>query len=882
MQSEREMFFIGTCVRGSDAASAVHVRVQRHGAKLHDISGSSQALFPPLGEIDLDGASGPALRPGDWVSFVIVAQGPQERSKFWVEEHWRLVPVEDLSDTGSVEAMRRLLVEDGRTSGVPGETIFRISEREMVRLEMAQTADGRWRAAPGGELARLSVYLFDPKLLLSIPNGAQNVVLVEPDAPLQQIGTIDWSSDADLVRKIIKSLGRVEETEDKALRQFADALARFADSLERGTGPEAVDVRAALEILRLRNLAALLKERQDLLSDYFEALRNDPEVKSLLELRISTVAQQTVEAERKALVEKLTAELDQEFAQLRTQRETALSKSLEVLNAEMSGAIERRTATRSAELETNLLEREKRGREALESTLGKQRAELDSAAASLQERSTALSKEIELLEQRRRELSASIESLSAQETSALEAFERLRARREADVKKSVEDLSADMTAELERLRAVRAAELEAELAERQRHGVDALEASLGNKRAELESAVSSLEDQRGGLANEIELMERRQRELSVSIADLDSREARALEALELRRAQREADIKKWIEDLSTGMIADLERRIAVRSAEFEATLAERENQGREAMEASLARQRAELRAGLAALEDQRTALQNEIELLERQQGELTESIVDLGSREARELESMEQRRARREADIKKWIEDLSAGMIGDLERRMGVRSAELEAELAERERQGREALEASLQKHRAEHDAAAASLEDRRTMRRSEIAVLEQRERELSASIEDLSAREARALENFERYRVEREADIKKSVLDLSSGTISDLEQRMAARAAELEARLAEREKEGHEALQVSLGAERAELDTAVSSLETRREALAKEIELLEQRERELSASVEDLSSREARSVEIVARLSRQLLEEAPNPGYGSTNPSRT
>jgi uncharacterized protein (DUF3084 family) len=104
----------------------------------------------------------------------------------------------------------------------------------------------------------------------------------------------------------------------------------------------------------------------------------------------------------------------------------------------------------------------------------------------------------------------------------------------------------------------------------------------------------------------------------------------------------------------------------------------------------------------------------------------------------------------------------------------------------------------------------------------------------------------------------------------------------MAARAAELEARLAEREKEGHEALQVSLGAERAELDAAVSSLETRREALAKEIELLEQRERELSASVEDLSSREARSVEIVARLSRQLLEEAPNPGYGSTNPSRT
>ena len=57
---------------------------------------------------------------------------------------------------------------------------------------------------------------------------------------------------------------------------------------------------------------------------------------------------------------------------------------------------------------------------------------------------------------------------------------------------------------------------------------------------------------------------------------------RVLTIDELRRAQRETEIKKSVETLSTGMLMDLERRIAARTAELEAEVAERERNAHEA------------------------------------------------------------------------------------------------------------------------------------------------------------------------------------------------------------------------------------------------------------------------------------------------------------
>ncbi len=816
MPTERETFFIGICVRVSDAAAFVEVRMQRHGTRIRDVSGSSRLLFPPDGAVELAGASAGSLNPGDWVAFHVVSDTPQGASVLRVTEHRRLLPLEDLSELGSSESARRLLVEDGRANGVPGELMVRIGEREMVRIQLAREQDGRWRAIPSGEMPRLAVWRFDPKLCLSVPAGSQTMTILDPSERFVQIGTLDWSRDADFVRRIIRSLTRVEAGEDKALRQFADALGRFADSLQRGASPpQAVDSRIAQEILRIRNLASMLSDHQDLLGAYYEALRDDPEVKSVLETKIAAVAQQTVESERKILIERLTAELEQDFAALRAEREADVRKSAEDLGSEMSRELERRRAVSVAEFEAVLADRERRGREALESTLGRTRAELDSEVSGLEDRRAALFRQVELLGQRERELSASVEALSATEADVLEALERMRTQREAEIRKSAEDLGARMTADLERRIAVRSAEFEAELADRARQARQALEASLGTRRAELEAAVSRLEDRHVVLGNATEILERRERELTASVDGLSFKEASALDAIELRRAEREAEIRKSVEVLSAGMMSDLERRIAARSAELDARLADRERQA----QAAFAARSAELDAGLT-------------------------------ERERRADEAF------------------------------AARSAELEAGLAERERQGLEALEASLGSKRAALESEVSSLENRRISLGSETELLEQRERELATSVAELASREASVLEDLERRRTQREADIRKSVEELSAGMIGDLERRLAARSAEFETGLADRERQAREALQASLGARRAELHSQVSELEKRHGTLSTEIEQLQQKERELAASLEELSSREASAVQSVARLSRRILEEAPNPNRGSASAS--
>jgi len=774
MPSERETFFIGTCVRVADAAAFLDVRMQRHGATIRDVSGSSRMLFPPRGEVELAGAAARSLSLGDWVAFHVLSDAPQGGAAPRVTEHRRLLPVEDLSELGSSETVRRLLVEDGRAEGVPGEMMIRIGEREMVRVRLAREQDGRWRAVASDEMGRLPVWRFDPKLCLSMANGSQDAAILDPNERFVQVGTLDWSRDADFVRRIIQSLSRVEAGEDEALQHFAQALGRFADSLQRGASrPQAVDPRVAQQILRIRSLASMLSEHRDLLDDYYEALRDDPGVKDLLDGKIAALAQQTIESERAVLVAKLAAELERDFA-------------------------------------------------------------------------------------------------------------ALRAEREADVRKSGEDLGREMTRELERRRTLSIAELEAGLADREREGLEALEATLGPKRAELESEVSGLEDRRSALFGQVELLGQRERELSGSIEALSAKEAGVLQSLELLRSRREAEIRKSMEDLSARMTADLERRMAVRSAEFEAEFAERQRQGREELEAALGDERAALETAVARLEDRHVVLGNATELLERRERELSASVDGLSFKEAGELDAMELRRAEREAELRKSAEILSIGMMADLERRIAARSAELEAEFTERERQALETLETSLGRTRGELDAEVTSLENRRISLGREIELLEQRARELEAAVDGLASRETRGLEELERRRSEREAEIKRSVEGLSAGMIGDLERRLAARTAEFEAGLADREKRSREALEGSLGAKRAELHAEVFDLEHRRGALSSEVELLQERERELIASLDELSSREASAVQSVAKLSRRILEEAPNPGRAAPTPTGT
>ena len=84
------------------------------------------------------------------------------------------------------------------------------------------------------------------------------------------------------------------------------------------------------------------------------------------------------------LIEKLRAELEQDFAARKAEREADIRKSAEALSQEMTRELERRSAIGLAELAADLAARERQGREALEATLGVKRDELDSEVSTLE------------------------------------------------------------------------------------------------------------------------------------------------------------------------------------------------------------------------------------------------------------------------------------------------------------------------------------------------------------------------------------------------------------------------------------------------------------------------------------------------------------------
>lgn len=411
--SSSDPCFIGTAVRSRDAALVLDVRAQRDAGGIRDVSDHSRTLCPPNGEVELRGVLATALEPGDWAIFRVVTEGPPRRARFRAVDCRRLVPFEDLSPLGSPEAVRRMLIEEGRAADIAGDKLFRIGETEMVQVRMARSVDGSWRAVPSLQTPHLPVWRFDESDRLSVPVGSERIELLDPKEGLVQIGNVDWSSDADFVRRIVQSLDRSESTQDRALRQFSAVLRDYARGLElRQVG--AIDPGTAQEILRSRRLASLLESEQDVLTAYFSALRNDPEIKSLIDARIGELAEHTVAEQRAAIAERLSVELQTEVATRRTKLEADVRSSIAELDKALTEEVEKRLAD---------LERDKR--EAIEGTIGRRKDELEAETTRLESKRSLIEDEIASLRTREGELSASVRELAARESASLEKLERL-------------------------------------------------------------------------------------------------------------------------------------------------------------------------------------------------------------------------------------------------------------------------------------------------------------------------------------------------------------------------------------------------------------------------------------------------------------------------
>jgi hypothetical protein len=426
MFPEYRLYYVGTCVRFRDGTAFFDVLGQLDKNVVRELPHSSHKLFPPNGEIEFRGVAVLTLKPGDCMAFQIEPYGPPGQSKFRATDARRLIPFEDLSKLGSSDKVRRLLVEDGRVNDIAGDRVIRIDTLEMIQVRIEQSVDGRWRPVRNEEASRLPVWLYDRNYILALSDGTKPIELIDPQQSFHQIGTTNWSSDADIVRRIVKALYRVDEPDNQPRRKFADALIRYADQLERGrAGEGAVDPTAAREVVRIRKLASLLQDEQDVLQSYFDILKSDPEVQALIDSRISAAVQEAVAAEKAAIAEKIAVEVDREFASLRARRLSELEKSIEELTSEMMSDFDRRSAARAAEIETNANELQKRRLDALEEAVGAKRTELEFAVSELERRKTALESESSALETTQRDLSEAIAKLKTEEDRAIDAVQRL-------------------------------------------------------------------------------------------------------------------------------------------------------------------------------------------------------------------------------------------------------------------------------------------------------------------------------------------------------------------------------------------------------------------------------------------------------------------------
>jgi hypothetical protein len=392
VSSDSGNFVVGVCTRTRGTSSFVEVRAQSIDGAIVDISSSSHKLFGNNGEIEVKSAR-PAVKIGDWVLARPVLEGPPKRQRYVASTGKRLMAFEDLSGLYAPEAARRLLVETGRQDGFAGDKVFRISASDIIEVRMAFSPDGRSRISQPEDLTSLPVWPYQADRHIQVPASAGVVDLFARDAGVSQSGIINWCSDLDFLRQVIKGFAD-EKADDGVLKQAAALLAGHVETLESTLSEaERLDPRVGQEIMRSRRLADLLKSRDDLLKDFMSVLRSDPDVKAELAERTEQLAEEAADARSETLVRDRTAALQADLDERRARGQTEVEETLRDLEANELAAMSARL--KSAE---------------------------EGALAAIAAKKTELEAEVDLLQERNVEIAG---QSAAEESRLAEAQKRL-------------------------------------------------------------------------------------------------------------------------------------------------------------------------------------------------------------------------------------------------------------------------------------------------------------------------------------------------------------------------------------------------------------------------------------------------------------------------
>lgn len=332
MSSDSSNFVVGVCTRTQGPSSFVEVRAQSIEGTITDISSSSHNLFGNNGEIEVRSAR-TVIKVGDWILARPTLEGPPKRRRYVATSGRRLLPFEDLSGLYAPEAARRLLVETGRQDGFAGDKVFRIGATDVIEVRMAISPDGRSRIGQPDDLSVLPIWPYQPERHVRVPTPAGIVDLYAREAGAVQSGVVNWCSDIDFVRHVIRSFAD-DGVEDGVLKQAAVLLSGRVEALEsKLSEAERLDPRVGQEIMRSRRLADLLKSRDDMLRDFISVLRSDPEVKTQLVERTEQLAKEAAALRIEALVSEGAASLQADLRERRARGQAEIEETLRDLEA---------------------------------------------------------------------------------------------------------------------------------------------------------------------------------------------------------------------------------------------------------------------------------------------------------------------------------------------------------------------------------------------------------------------------------------------------------------------------------------------------------------------------------------------------------------------
>ncbi|NBJ10927.1 hypothetical protein [Microvirga arsenatis] len=411
-------WFVGRGVRSRDTTAYIEVLAERSAEGSYSLLANPRKVFPKTGEVELRGIAAAATKPGDWFLFQV---GPNDRRGGTAAKAIHpqgLTRYCDLSHIGSLEAIRPLLVELGLARS-EGTWTIRLDAKTVANMTLARGVDGLVRAQ-GKDLAQVPLFEFNEEAILTIPTEGGDTKLYNISANATNIGRIDWSSDANYVRRIVQALP--EAAEGSMLASLSHWLKRYSDDMHArlsvlGTS----DVGAAYNVLRAKSLASRLAEERRVLQDYFDAVRTDPDVKSLIKRAID----EFVAREREVLLVRAQTELEQEISRERAQRQAELTRAMENLKAEMEAILAEHISLREREIDAALREREHRGIRAIDEALARRKAELESEIKELEDRGTSLAAELADADARSQALKTSIDKMVFEEQQALERIDRL-------------------------------------------------------------------------------------------------------------------------------------------------------------------------------------------------------------------------------------------------------------------------------------------------------------------------------------------------------------------------------------------------------------------------------------------------------------------------